>query len=146
MLAECKCHLSQFGGKKGEFFWARFSQEIFSHIKLFLRISTKNKAEKRNFSFDEMVLKSWMFLFTQLLVFAIDKGSLVQFLEIASLGLHWKVVEENCARLSKTLLFWNKRLVHEQTLANRTKPWQSLQVEKWLCFCYLLMFLLSKIA
>jgi hypothetical protein len=55
--------------KKEEFFWARFSQEIFSHIKLFLRILTKNKAEKRNFSFDEMLLKSWMLLFTQLLVF-----------------------------------------------------------------------------
>jgi len=33
-----------------------------------------------------------------------------------------------------------------QTLANRTKPGPSLQVEKWLCFCYLLMFLLSKTA
>jgi hypothetical protein len=34
--------------------------------------------------------------------------------------------------------------IHGQTLANRMKPGLSLQVEKWLCFCYLLMFLLSK--
>jgi hypothetical protein len=36
--------------------------------------------------------------------------------------------------------------VHGQTLANRTKPGPSLQVEKWLCLCYLLIFLLSKAA
>jgi hypothetical protein len=35
---------------------------------------------------------------------------------------------------------------HGQTLANRTKPWPSSQAEKWLCLCYLLMFLLSKTA
>jgi hypothetical protein len=35
-------------------------------------------------------------------------------------------------------------LVHGQTLANRTKPGPSLQVEKGLRLCYLLMFLLSK--
>jgi len=35
---------------------------------------------------------------------------------------------------------------HGQTLANRTKPGPSLQVDKWLCLCYLLMFLLSKTA
>ena len=35
---------------------------------------------------------------------------------------------------------------HAQTLANRTKPGPSLQVEKWLHLCYLLMFLLSKTA
>ncbi len=35
---------------------------------------------------------------------------------------------------------------HGQTLANRTKPGPSLRVEKWLCLCYLLMFLLSKTA
>ncbi len=33
-----------------------------------------------------------------------------------------------------------------QTFANRTKPGPSLQVEKWLCLCYLLMFQLSKTA
>ncbi len=33
---------------------------------------------------------------------------------------------------------------HGQTLVNRMIPGPSSQVEKWLCFCYLLMFLLSK--
>jgi hypothetical protein len=37
-------------------------------------------------------------------------------------------------------------LWHGQTLANRTIPGSSLQVEKWLWFCYLLIFLLSKTA
>ncbi len=37
-------------------------------------------------------------------------------------------------------------IIHGQTLAKRTNPGPSLQVEKWLCFCYLLMFLLSKTA
>ncbi len=33
---------------------------------------------------------------------------------------------------------------HGQTLANRMKPGPSLQVEKWLCLCYLLMFRQAK--
>jgi len=37
-------------------------------------------------------------------------------------------------------------VIHGQTLANRMKPGLSLQVKKWLCLCYLLMFLLSKTA
>ncbi len=39
-----------------------------------------------------------------------------------------------------------KRACHVQTLANRTKPGPSLQVEKWSCLCCQLMFLLSKTA
>ncbi len=35
-------------------------------------------------------------------------------------------------------------MTKDTTLANRTIPGLSLQVEKWLCFCFLLMFLLSK--
>ncbi len=64
-----------------------------------------------------------------------------------------RVSECLCARLSNFSLSecnyssevqTNGLIEHGQTLANRTKPGPSLQVEKWLCLCYLLMFLLSK--
>jgi hypothetical protein len=58
-------------------------------------------------------------------------------------------------KMSEPVMLWSvegmgaklgEGMWHGQTLANRTKPGPSLQVETWLCLCHLLMFLLSKTA